>query len=167
MTTYLGQINWVAFNFVPQGWAACDGRLLAIAQNQALFSLLGTTYGGNGVNTFGLPDLRGRTPLGGDSQTLGMPQGTEAVTLLIQQLPAHTHTYPVSQARGTTGDPGGADGATFAGGARAYTTPALANTVLGPTAITTAGATQPHNNMQPSLVLNPIIATYGIFPSRS
>jgi len=174
MEPYLGQLMLVGFNFAPQGWALCNGQILSIAQNTALFSLLGTTYGGNGVTTFALPDLRGRAPLhfgqgpGLSNYTQGEASGTETVTLLQTQIPAHNHTIAANSNTGTGSDPSGAIPAAFGTSLppEGPWTTSGANTTLAPSAVGVTGGSQPHSNMQPFLVLNWIIATEGIFPSR-
>lgn len=162
---YLGEIQWVAFNFAPKGWALCNGQLLPISQNEALFSLLGVTYGGDGRANFALPDLRGRLIEGVGVDPLGTRKGTETHTLTAAEMPTHLHGYPVSDRRGTTGDP--QTGVAFASGVRAFASPAAANASLGPGAVTNAGSGQPHQNMQPYLVLNAVIALQGVFPSAT
>lgn len=164
---FIGQLMLVGFNFAPRGWAFCDGSLLSIAQNTALFSLLGTTYGGNGQTTFGLPDLRGRAAIGfGQGPGLsnysqGQTAGTETVTLIPTQMPQHTHG-----ANCFVGDPGGnSPSNAFLANGDIYN--ATANGVMNPGMITPAGGSQPHDNLPPYLVLNWIIALEGIFPSRS
>ena len=167
MDAFLGEIRIFGGNFAPVGWALCQGQLLSIAQNTALFSILGTTYGGNGIETFGLPDLRSRVPLGwgqGPGLTLyneGDTGGVESVALTDAQLPAHTHTAAGSSQARTTSSP---SGAVPAGGGY-YT--AAPNVSLSPSAIGATGGNQPHENRQPFLALNFIIALQGIFPSRS
>jgi microcystin-dependent protein len=163
-TPFIAQITLFAGNFAPRGWAFCNGQILSIAQNTALFSILGTTYGGNGQTTFALPDLRSRVPLhpgqgpGLSTYDLGQQAGVETVTLTANELPAHSHTSQVSSAEQTTnraesgvpakgGVYGPADTAGPAGGV--------------------AGGNQPHTNVQPYLALNFIIALEGIFPSRN
>lgn len=165
---FIGEIRLFAFNFAPRFWATCDGQLLSIAQNPALFSLLGTTYGGNGQTTFALPDLRGRVATGlgalsgGSNYTIGEAAGVESVTLLTTQLPAHTHPVAASTGAATTNVPSGAVLAAASTGV--YASPAS----LVPTAMTTvAGSAQAHTNLQPGLVVNACIAIYGIFPSRN
>ncbi|CAM3578836.1 phage tail protein [Nocardioides zeicaulis] len=167
---FLGEILWVSFPFAPKGWALCNGQLLPINQNQALFALLGTTYGGNGQTNFALPDLRGRVALGeggNGSYPLGQVGGEEAHTLTVAEMPSHSHGYAVTDHRGTTGDPGAPAGVAWASGEQAYTAPAAANTQLHPSAVSYAGGSQPHTNMQPYLGLTAIIALQGVFPSYS
>ena len=167
---FLGEIQWVSFNFAPKGWAFCNGQLLPINQNQALFSLLGTTYGGDGRVNFALPDLRGRVIVGAGSpgaHYLGERGGEHAHTVTQAEMPTHTHGYAVTDHRGSTGDPGAPAGAAFASGERAYTAPAAANGTFHPSAVTSVGGSQPHTNMQPHLTLNAVIALQGIFPSQN
>jgi microcystin-dependent protein len=162
-TPFLAEIRIVSFNFAPRGWALCSGQLLPIAQNQALFSLLGTTYGGNGTTTFALPDFRGRTPLHmAASFPLGSGGGEEAHALNVSELPVHTHPVSASSAAANAGSPANASWATLAGG---YD-PA-ANIHMNSSSISLSGGSQAHNNMQPYLVLNFVIALQGIFPSRN
>jgi len=161
---FLSEIKIVSFNFPPKGWALCNGQLLPINQNQALFSLLGTTYGGNGQTNFALPNLRGRLPIHmGNTHTLGEAAGSTAVTVNIQQLPTHLHTLVANDANANQPIP---SGALPASANNAYTPPA-ALTTLNPTSVTSVGGGQPHNNMMPYLVLNFIIALQGIFPSQN
>ena len=167
---FIGQISIVGFNYAPRGWALCNGQLMAISQNTALFSLLGTAYGGNGQTTFALPDLRGRAPMAfGDGagltpRSLGEVSGQETVTLLGAHLPPHAHAL---NANSTRADRANAAGAAFGATADAtYATTAPAST-LAPNAVTQAGGSQPHNNMQPYLALNMMIALQGIFPARN
>lgn len=165
---FLAEIQWVSFNFAPKGWALCNGQLLPINQNQALFSLLGTTYGGDGRVNFALPDLRGRLPIGvGQGHSLGERGGEAAHTLNVNEMPTHAHGYPVTDHRGTTGDPGGPAGTAFASGERVYSAPATANATFHPSAVANAGGSQAHLNMQPFLTLTAIIALQGIFPSHN
>lgn len=168
MEPFIGQISAVAFPFAPRGWALCSGQILPIAQNQALFSILGTTYGGNGVNTFALPDLRGRAAVHtGPVNALGAQAGTENVTLNSTQMPLHTHA--VVNAVTTTADASDPTGALWAA-----TTSAEGNlynptpdVLMAPNALAMGGGNQPHNNMHPTTVVNFIIALQGIFPSRN
>jgi microcystin-dependent protein len=162
---FLGEVRMVSFGFAPRGWALCNGQLLQIAQNSALFSLLGTTYGGNGTTTFALPDLRGRTPLhAGNSVVLGQRLGEENHTLTISEMPAHTHIARASSVRGSLDDPTNAYWGALASGTL-YSNGAP-NTTMNPGSISTAGGSQPHPNMQPFLTLNFVIAIVGIYPSR-
>jgi microcystin-dependent protein len=170
---FLGEIMIVGFNFAPRGWAYCDGQLLPINQNQSLYSLLGTTYGGDGRTTFALPDLRSRTPVHkGDGISLGQKGGLETVTLAAGEMAAHTHAV---KGTGATAD----KGAVGANADRGYATVpqtepndiiygSAANLVsLGAGLIPNAGGGQSHNNMQPYLTLAYVIALQGLFPSRN
>lgn len=163
---FLAEIKIMAFSFAPKGWALCNGQILPINQNQALFSLLGTTYGGNGQTTFALPDLRGRTPVHtGPTVTLGQKAGEENHTVINSEMPAHNH--PVS-ASSTQSDAPVPAGNLLGADTTSIYAPADANLVaLVPGTISTAGGSQPHNNMQPYLTLNFCIALQGIFPSRN
>lgn len=179
MEPFIGQIQLFGFNFAPRGWAFCDGRLLSIAQNNALFALLGTMYGGDGQTTFGLPDLRGRVAIGMgqgpglSNYTQGQLAGVEHVTLNINQIPAHNHLINVSNVDGTSNTASGNFLAT--GNAiieRSTKVPAniygtSLNATMSPQAVALAGSGMPHENMQPYLVLNYCIALQGIFPSRN
>lgn len=160
---FLSEIRIMSFVFAPKGWALCDGQLLPINQNQALFSLLGTTFGGDGRVNFALPDLRGRTPIHvGSGHTLGERGGEQAHTLSISELPTHTHVAQASSNAGSSQDATNNVLGTVAG--RIYTDPS-ALTSLSPTTITNVGGSQAHLNMQPFLTLNFSIALQGIFPS--
>jgi len=168
---FLSEIRIFSFNFAPKGWALCNGQSLPISQNQALFSLLGTTYGGNGQTTFNLPNLRGRAPISfGSGFTLGEAAGSSSVTLNIQQLPTHPHTLNSNMCIGgnvinaALGDPTSNYWAN--NGKNQYATNTF-DSVMHPTAVTNVGGSQPHNNMQPYLVLNFCIALQGIFPSQT
>ncbi len=160
---FLSEIRVFSFNFPPQGWAFCNGQLLPINQNQALFALLGTTYGGNGQTNFALPNLRGQVPIHvGSGHTLGEAAGSTSVTVNIQQMPTHMHGLQASSnSTGTTADPTNA----FLGPVNAGYAPPGTLTTLEPTSVTNVGGSQPHNNMMPYLVLNFCIALQGIFPS--
>lgn len=172
---FLGEIRMFGGNFAPRGWAFCNGQLLPIAQNSALFSILGTTYGGDGQTTFALPDLRGRVPMhwgqgpGLTPRSLGESSGSENVTLLTTQMPAHTHLANASSDDANSTAPTNALWATAVDAnsqqVSAYGT--TANTTMSPQAIGSAGGSQPHNNMQPFLCLSFIIALEGIYPSRN
>jgi microcystin-dependent protein len=154
----------VSFNFAPKGWALCNGQLLPINQNQALFSLLGTTYGGNGQTNFALPNLQGRVPNHfGSSFTLGEQGGETAHTLNISELPSHTHTPT-----GNDTDPPTASGAggNLWGHVTGYYA-ASSNAAMNPAGVGNTGGSQPHENMSPYLALNFIIALQGIFPSQN
>ncbi|HEX7774003.1 MAG TPA: tail fiber protein [Pyrinomonadaceae bacterium] len=168
---FLSEIKIVSFNFPPKGWALCNGQFLPINQNQALFSLLGTTYGGNGQTTFALPNLRGRVPIHmGNGHTLGEAAGTTAVTINIQQLPTHLHALQASTQQAnvaTLVTPPANTPNILAAVTGAQYGPAQSLTTLHPTSVTNVGGSQPHNNMMPYLVLNFIIALQGIFPSRN
>jgi microcystin-dependent protein len=173
---FLSEIKIMSFNFPPKGWTFCNGQLLPINQNQALFSLLGTTYGGNGQTTFGLPDLRGRVPIHfGSGHVLGEAAGSTAVTLNTSQLAAHNHLIQADSAASTTNTP---TNNTVLGRSAGVINPpgsfnvSMYNTAnpgaaLNPAAVTNVGGGQPHNNMQPFLVLNFCIALQGIFPSQN
>lgn len=169
---FLGQIAFVPYNFVPQNWAACNGQLLSIAQNQALFSLLGTTYGGNGTTTFALPDMRGRVlvhegqaPGGPTNYTMGQTGGTESVTLLVTQMPAHSHTVNAVTAEGNQNSPTNVLPADTKGLDKEYSD-ANANTTMKATMVNPTGGSQPHENRPPFVTLKCIIALYGVYPSH-
>ena len=167
---FLAEVRIVGFNFAPRGWAFCDGQLLPINQNQSLYSLLGTNYGGDGRTTFALPDLRGRTPIhvgassGGNVHPLGQKSGEETVTLSVPEMPAHTHPARASSATADSTDPRGRVLAAT-GGEQAYR--ALSQPAAMGNAIGNTGGSQGHDNMQPFLVLNFVIALQGLFPSRN
>jgi microcystin-dependent protein len=161
---FLSEVKIVSFNFAPRGWALCNGQLLPINQNQALFSLLGTTYGGNGQTNFALPNLQGRIPIHfGNGHTLGESSGEENHTLNINELAAHVHPVRASNADPNQGLP---TGNMWANGAGAYSG-AAPDSSMNPASISNVGGSQPHTNMQPYLVLNFIIALVGIFPSQN
>ncbi len=165
---FIGEIRMFAGNFAPLGWALCDGQLLAIAENDTLFNLIGTTYGGDGQETFQLPDLRGRIPIhqgaspAGTSYFLGESAGVEAVTLTLQQLPMHRHPLASAQSP-SSGSPAG----------HAFGAPSAVNLYAEAEGIADlegnqpAGGSQPHDNMMPYLAVNFIISLFGIFPSQS
>ncbi len=162
---FLAEIRLMSFGFAPRGWGLCDGQLLPINQNQALFALLGTTFGGDGRVNFGLPDLRGRVPIGvGAGHVLGERGGEQAHTLSISELPTHAHVAQASGTAGSTQD--AANGVLANVPGRAYTDPsALAS--LTPATITPVGGSQAHLNMQPFLTITFSIALQGIFPSQT
>ena len=161
---FLSEIRIFSFGFAPQGWALCNGQLLPINQNQALFSLLGTTYGGDGRVNFALPNLQSRVPIHmGNGHTLGERSGTQAETLNIQQLPQHVHLLNAQDASGTLGNP---NGNLLAQVNNTYTAPANL-TSMRPDTVANVGGSQAHLNMQPFLVLNFSIALQGIFPSQN
>src|ERR1700749_2926469 len=181
-TPFQSEIRIMAFNFAPKGWAMCNGQLMPINQNQALFSLLGTMYGGNGQTTFGLPDLRGRIPLstGPQNSVLGTAAGTEAVTITNQTMAAHTHQMMAdgtTAATSNTNTPGNSNTTVLANSAGAQNPGAAFNVamyatanptqVLAPGVVSNTGGSQPHQNMMPYLCLNFCIALQGIFPSQN
>ena len=173
---YVGEISMFAGNFAPKGWEFCHGQILPISQNTALFSLLGTTYGGDGMTTFALPDLRGRSPIGAgmgpglSTYGLGQTGGKETATELTSQTPVHAHTLNASTAAGTTNTPGSG---TYLGKAvtpdrqevNLYTA-AAPNTTIGPASIGNYGGSQPQDIRDPYLAINYIICVQGVFPSR-
>lgn len=162
---YLSEIRIFSFNYAPQGWAFCNGQLLPINQNQALFALLGTTYGGNGQTNFSLPNLKRRSPIHfGNGHTLGEQAGQDAQTLSIQELPQHTHSVIATSTVQDTIVP--------SNNYLASSTPSSfyngsGNAVANPSIMSNIGGSQAHNNLQPSLVLNFCIALQGIFPSQN
>lgn len=173
MEPFLGQILMVAFNFAPQGWALCNGQILSIQQNTALFSLLGTQYGGDGRTTFALPNLQGRIPIhqgtnGITNHVIGSAGGAESVVLTVNNLPAHSHVANCSSAAGSSPSPAGHFWAeTVKGGSVESSYAASANAQMAATAIAATGAGAPVSVMQPYLTVNFIIALQGIFPARS
>lgn len=169
---FIGEIKLVPYNFAPRNWAFCQGQILSIAQNTALFSLLGTTYGGNGQTTFALPNLQGRVPIsegqgpGLSSYDQGQTGGEDRITLTINQLPAHNHGIRVSSSAATSVDPL----ATYPAVATGSVGNAYGSSESGtmhPNELQSVGGNQPHSNMQPYLVLNYIIALQGVFPPRN
>jgi microcystin-dependent protein len=168
---FLGEIRIVGFNFAPKGWAFCDGQLLPISQNTALFSLLGTTYGGDGRSTFALPNLQGRAAMhpgrgpGLTSRRLGEQGGVETVTLTQAQMPRHSHSFQFQDGDADQADPAG-NALAITDGLPMYTNPG--NTVnMASSALPNQGGSQPHNNMQPYLTMNFVIALIGLYPLRS
>jgi len=160
---FIGELKVISFNFPPKGWAFCNGQLLQISQNQALFSILGTMYGGDGRTTFALPNLQGRMPLHqGLGFNVGQAGGEQTHTLTAQEMPAHVHV-PMASTGTAVGSP---SGASWAAGTHAmYGT--TADVAMNPAAVANTGGSQPHDNMPPYLVLNVVIALVGIFPSRN
>ena len=161
---FLSEIKLVSFNFPPKGWALCNGQLLPINQNQALFALLGTTFGGNGQTNFALPNLRGRVPIHfGNGHTLGEAAGSTSVTVNIQQMPTHLHQLQATNSATNAADPTGA----FFGEVSTMYGPPNSLTTISAQTVASVGGSQPHNNMMPYLVLNFVIALQGIFPSQN
>ena len=172
---FLGEIRMFGFGRTPVGWQACDGSLLSIAQNDALFALLGTIYGGDGVNTFAVPDMRGRLPIhqgqgvGLSPYVIGQNAGTETVTLTSNQIPAHTHSLQVTTAAATATTPsntllpGAVSGDTF----YVNTLTGNAAAAMAPGMLSSAGNSQPHENCMPTLTVQYCIATAGIYPQQS
>ena len=170
---FIGQIQMFGFNFAPRGWAMCNAQILSIAQNTALFSLLGTIYGGNGQTTFSLPDLRGRVPIhmgqgpGLSDYVEGQTGGSENKTLTINNLPAHSHAVNAKTENGNKQTPGANVLAKDAAGSTAYYSNQVPNTTMNPAMIGNTGGSQPFSNLQPFLTINFCIALQGIFPSRN
>lgn len=175
---YIGEIRIFGFNFAPKSWATCSGQIVSIAQNTALFSILGTTYGGNGQTTFALPDLRGRAPIhwgtgvGLANVALGQVGGEENHLLTTQEMPMHNHTFAATTAAATKkpvnlgvfADDVDTQAVNYFA---AFNAPNSSYVNLNPLSMPPAGGSQPHNNMQPYLVLNICICMFGIFPSRN
>ena len=163
---YVGEIRMFAGNFAPAGWMFCEGQLLPISENETLFNLIGTTYGGDGQSTFALPDLRGRVPLHmGNGSTLAETGGVEEVTLTAQQMPAHSHPLTAASVTGDQVSPGGSLPASSFN-----VTPYINDVPTGnmnAAAISSTGGSQPHNNFQPYLCVDFIISLFGIFPSQT
>lgn len=170
---YIGEIRMFAGNFAPSGWAFCDGSLLSIANYEALYQLIGTTYGGDGVNTFALPDLRSRVPLhqgtgpGSSTYVLGQNGGGETVTLTATQLPAHVHTAQGSSDVGTTNSPGAGVWAAQPLVEQFQPTPTPGESMNPASIAASTGGGQPHDNMLPYLGINFIISLFGVFPSQN
>lgn len=168
---YIGEIRMFAGNFPPAGWMFCDGQTIPISQNDALFVLLGTTYGGDGESTFNLPDLQSRVPMhqgtgpDGQSYTIGEKAGVESVTLTTQQIPSHNHSFLGSTNAATDNNP---TGRTLARSATVqYLTISPGTVAANANAVTPAGGSQPHENLQPYLCVNFIISLFGLFPSQT
>ncbi len=172
---YVGEIRLLPYvRGAPRGWHLCDGSLVAISDYEVLYTLIGTTYGGNGQSTFGLPDMRGRVPVHqgravtGTTYTLGQPAGTETVTLTSNQMPMHTHFMLASTVAGTSSSPANSVTATAAGVTLyAHSGDGSSPYALPPTTIGFDGGNQPHDNMGPSLALNYCISMFGIFPTQN
>ncbi len=164
---YIGEIRMFAGNFAPAGWMFCEGQLLPIAENDALFALIGTTYGGDGQETFALPDLQGRIPIHqGSGVPLAEKGGTEEVTLTVSQMPVHSHPPLAVKALGDANSPAGNLLAETPGGVKPYIEGAP-STNMSASAIAPVGGSQPHTNFQPYLCINFIISLFGIFPSQT
>lgn len=160
---YIGEIRMVGFNFAPVGWAFCDGSLQPISQNDALFNLIGTTYGGDGQNTFALPDLRSRIPIHmGNGYVIGENGGVETVTLITSQIPAHSHVPQSSSNAASQNSPANAVWAQTAAPQYSDLAPAAAMA-----AAQSSGGSQPHNNLSPYLCVNFVISLFGVFPSQT
>lgn len=161
---YVGEIRMFAGNFAPAGWMLCEGQIVPISENETLFQLIGTTYGGDGESTFALPDLRGRIPVHqGNGLILAESGGSETVTLTVQQIPSHTHPLLASSAQAGSSDPLNNTLATSTS-TNIYGPPAP-TTPLNPQSMGATGGSQPHENLQPYLCINFIISLFGIFPS--
>lgn len=172
MDPFVAEIRIVPFNFAPKGWAFCDGQILPLSQNTALFSLLGTTYGGDGKSTFALPDLQGSTALhpgqgqGLSLRDLGEIGGAQTVTLITSEIPAHSHTLNSVGVVSTTAAPSNQTALARSVNGSAYKAAGGALQTMAPEALPPAGGSLPHNNLQPYLTLNYIIALQGVFPPR-
>jgi microcystin-dependent protein len=175
-TPFLAEIKMFAGNFNPRGYALCNGQIMSISQNTALFSLLGTQYGGNGTSTFALPNLQSRAPMhrgtgpGLTDRVIGEEAGEESVTLLTSEMPSHTHIPMASSAAGNAVSPAAATWASSSGDRSPppfYQSASTPGVNMNPVAVGINGSSQPHNNMQPFLVINFIIALQGIFPARN
>ena len=164
---YIGEIRIFGGNFAPAGWAFCDGQLMPISENDALFTLIGTTYGGDGQETFALPNLQSRVPVHmdqGNGYPLGQMAGVESVTLTTQQIPVHTHPWLASEAAASALVPAGNMPAEAT---KRFYLNATPSTPMAANAVLPSGGSQPHDNMQPYLVLNFIISLFGIFPQQT
>lgn len=161
---YIGEIKIFAGNFAPVGWALCDGTLMSIEENESLFNVIGTTYGGDGQSTFALPDLRSRFPVHqSENYAIGQSGGVETVTLSVAQIPAHSHSMQASTATGSQAS--ASNGVLASGSGVSLYRAATASVPLAPEAMRFSGGTQPHDNMQPFLCINYIISLYGLLPS--
>lgn len=163
---FIGEIRMVGFSFAPAGWAFCDGQLIPISENDALFQLIGTTYGGDGQETFALPNLQGRIAVHQDSSgfIIGQSGGVETVTLTVNQIPAHTH---IPQGLSGSGNNASPAGNVWAGSTQAIYTNAAPAVTMNPAASGVTGGSQPHENMMPFLVISFIISLFGIFPTQN
>jgi microcystin-dependent protein len=163
---YVGEIRMFAGNFAPAGWMFCEGQLLPISENETLFNLIGTTYGGDGQSTFGLPDLRGRVPLHfGNGFTLADTGGAEEVTLTVSQIPAHSHPLLATTSAANDANP---QGAVLAQASTYFPYVNTPSTIaMAPQSVSADGGSQPHNNFQPYLCVDFIISLFGIFPSQT
>ena len=172
MDPFVAEIRIVPFNFAPKGWAFCDGQLMPLSQNTALFSLLGTTYGGDGKSTFALPDLEGRAAMhpgqgpGLSLRDLGEMGGSESVTLLVSEMPAHSHVANGLNILSTTTTPTSGTALGRSANGNAYGSNSAGLQTFAPEALPPAGGSLPHNNLQPYLTLNYVIALQGVFPAR-
>src|ERR1700688_381377 len=167
-TPFLGMIITVGFNFAPRGWALCNGQLMPISQNTALFSLLGTTYGGNGTTTFALPDLQSRVPVHqGSSYIMGQVGGVENVTLTTQEIPAHSHAIVATSNAATLKRPVTNTFYAASSSGNNFYEAGTTLTALASNTVSSAGVGQPHSNIQPYLTLNWCVSLFGIFPSRN
>jgi microcystin-dependent protein len=169
MAPYVGEVRMFAGNFAPAGWAFCDGAILAISENDTLFNLIGTTYGGDGQETFALPNLASRVPVHmgtnvGTTYQIGEMAGTEQETLSVQQIPAHIHNFGAQGALGTADTPGGNVPAQLTGGNFLYRE-VVPSATMNPAAQGMSGGSQPHDNTQPFLCINFIISLFGVYPS--
>ena len=169
---YIGEIRMFGGNFAPAGWAFCDGQLMAISENDTLFNLLGTTYGGDGQETFGIPDLRGRVPIhmgtakSGTTYTEGEMAGVESVTLTVQQMPSHNHSMLANPNTGTGANPQGNVLDQTSGAILIYKEQAP-TAVMSPLCVGPDGGSQPHENLQPYACINFIISLFGVYPSQT
>ncbi len=175
---YVGEIRCFGFSFAPSGWAFCNGQSMSIASFQTLYAVIGTIYGGDGINTFNLPNLQGYVPMhwgagpGGFNTTIGQVQGTPNVTVTVAQTPQHTHTITVQEVASggepeKTPSPGANNWLGSANPGGLYNDTPTITTAFAPNAITPVGGSQPHDNMQPYLALNFCISLFGVFPSRN
>jgi microcystin-dependent protein len=168
-TPYIGEVRLVGFNFAPVGWALCNGSLIPISENSTLYNLIGTTYGGDGVNTFGIPNLQGRIPIhqgtlaGGGTYVIGQPGGVEAVTVGLTQFPIHNHALMASSNPGTGNN---AANNVVGNGLKVYLNEAPATAMNAAMVGSSGGGNQPHDNLQPYQVLNWIISLFGIYPAQ-